>query len=90
MLRLSEEERRHYEAFQKHLHDIASEKLTQKIDFEYRLKEEKEKSREEGKEEGIVQIAVNTLKQGIGEPLIMQMTGLTTKQLKDVKAKHNL
>ena len=46
--------------------------------------------RAEGREEEREQIAVNALKQGISEALIMQMTALTAEQIEKIKRKHNL
>ncbi len=76
-LRLSDAERQQYLAFQKRLHDLASERFTQEVDFADLLK----KREQQGIKQGIEQVAISGIKTGLDNPTIMQLTGLTEKRV---------
>lgn len=84
-IKMSKEERRHYEAYQKRLHDIASEKFTQAVDFADMLQEKKQegmkegikKGKEEGAKETYLKMAKKLKAKGIELATIAELTGLS-------------
>ena len=48
-----------------------------------------EKGREEGMEKGIEQVAINGIKQGKSDEIIIEMTGLSIDHLNHLKRKIN-
>ena len=84
-IRMSPSERRSYAAFQKRLHDIASENFTREADLNFareKAKKAREEGREEGREESKKEIALTSIRAGLDSHTISKITGFTIEQIK--------
>ncbi|NJM94393.1 MAG: hypothetical protein HC842_06775, partial [Cytophagales bacterium] len=84
-LRMTEGERGEYQRYLKHLMDIASEQHTKQADIEDLLLESKKEGIIEGKLQGVVEVARNLIKQGLGNDLIAAATGLSEEEIQRLR-----
>ena len=82
-LQMTDEERSRYKLFVKRLHDIASQRFTEEVDFAELLKKREEK----GIEKGIEKVALELLKAKVSDQTILSTTGVSIEQLDYLKGK---